>query len=44
MKRVLKIAGLVIVLLLIVAVATIGSAFIGRQAITDGFRLTEFES
>src|ERR1700693_1580071 len=39
MKRILKIVGLVILLLLIVAVGTIASAFIGRQAITDGFEI-----
>src|ERR1700693_2680365 len=39
MKRLLKIVGLGIVLLLIVAVGAIGSAFIGRQAITDGYEI-----
>jgi|SRR5579862_1237685 len=39
MKRVLKIAGLVIVLLVLAAVATVASAFIGRQPITDGFEI-----
>ena len=39
MKRFFKIFGLVILVLLIVAVATIASAFIGRQAITDGFEI-----
>ena len=36
MKRILKIAALVIGLLVIVAVVTIASAFVGRQSITDG--------
>jgi glyoxylase-like metal-dependent hydrolase (beta-lactamase superfamily II) len=39
MKRILKIAGLVIGLLVIVAVVTIASAFVGRQSITDGFEI-----
>jgi hydroxyacylglutathione hydrolase len=39
MKRILKIVGLVIVLLLILAIGTIASAFIGRQPITDGFQI-----
>ena len=39
MKRFLKILGLVILVLLIVAIGAIGSAFIGRQAITDGFEI-----
>jgi glyoxylase-like metal-dependent hydrolase (beta-lactamase superfamily II) len=39
MKRFLKIFGLVILVLLIVAVGAIGSAFVGRQAITDGFEI-----
>ena len=39
MKRVLKIVGLVLVLLLIVAVGTIASAFVGRAPITDGFEI-----
>ena len=37
MKRILKIVGLVIGLLVIVAVGAIASAFVGRQSITDGF-------
>ena len=43
MKRILKIVGLVIVLLLIVAVATIASAFVGRQSITDGFVINDIQ-
>jgi hydroxyacylglutathione hydrolase len=39
MKRILKILGLVIVLLLIVAVGTIASAFVGRASITDGVEI-----
>lgn len=39
MKRILKIAALVIGLLVILAVATIASAFVGRQSITDGFEI-----
>jgi hydroxyacylglutathione hydrolase len=39
MKRILKIAALVIGLLVIVAVGTIASAFVGRQSITDGFEI-----
>ena len=39
MIRVLKIAGIVIVLLLIVAVGTVAYAFIARQSITDGFEI-----
>src|ERR1700730_17481481 len=39
MKRTLKIVGLVVCLLLIVAVGTIASAFMGRQSITDGFEI-----
>jgi glyoxylase-like metal-dependent hydrolase (beta-lactamase superfamily II) len=39
MKRIFKIAGLVIGLLVIIAVATIASAFVGRQSITDGFEI-----
>src|SRR4029077_7985785 len=39
MKRILKIAALVISLLVILAVATIASAFVGRQSITDGFEI-----
>jgi glyoxylase-like metal-dependent hydrolase (beta-lactamase superfamily II) len=36
MKRALKIAGILILLLLVTAAVLIGSAFIGRQAIADG--------
>jgi glyoxylase-like metal-dependent hydrolase (beta-lactamase superfamily II) len=36
MKRVLKVAGILILLLLVTAVVLIGSAFAGRQAIADG--------
>src|SRR5579862_7015281 len=39
MKRILKIVGLVIGLLAIAAVATIASAFVGRQSITDGIEI-----
>ena len=39
MRRILKIVGLVVGLLLIVAVGTIASAFMGRQSITDGFEI-----
>ncbi len=39
MKRILKIVGLVIGLLVIFAVVTIASAFVGRQSITDGFEI-----
>jgi len=39
MKRILKIVGLVIGLLAIAAVATVASAFVGRQSITDGFEI-----
>jgi hypothetical protein len=39
MKRILKIAALVIGLLVIVAVGTIASAFVGRQSIRDGFEI-----
>jgi glyoxylase-like metal-dependent hydrolase (beta-lactamase superfamily II) len=39
MKRILKIAALVIGFLVIVAVGTIASAFVGRQSITDGFEI-----
>jgi glyoxylase-like metal-dependent hydrolase (beta-lactamase superfamily II) len=39
MKRILKIAGLVIAVLVIVAVAAVASAFMGRQSITDGFEI-----
>jgi glyoxylase-like metal-dependent hydrolase (beta-lactamase superfamily II) len=36
MKRILKIVGVAIVLLVVTAAVLIGSAFMGRQAITDG--------
>ncbi len=39
MKRVLKVVGLVIILLVLAAVGTVASAFIGRQPITDGFEI-----
>jgi glyoxylase-like metal-dependent hydrolase (beta-lactamase superfamily II) len=39
MKRIRKIAALVIGLLVIIAVVTIASAFVGRQSITDGFEI-----
>jgi glyoxylase-like metal-dependent hydrolase (beta-lactamase superfamily II) len=39
MKRILKIVGLIIGLLVILAVGTVGSAFVGRQSITDGFEI-----
>ncbi len=39
MKRILKIVGFVIGLLVIAAVGTIASAFVGRQSITDGFEI-----
>jgi glyoxylase-like metal-dependent hydrolase (beta-lactamase superfamily II) len=39
MKRMLKIAALVIGLFVIIAVVTIASAFVGRQSITDGLEI-----
>jgi hydroxyacylglutathione hydrolase len=39
MKRILKIVAFVIVLLVLVAVGTVASAFVGRQPITDGFEI-----
>lgn len=39
MKRILTIAGLLILLLLVTAVVVVGSAFMGRQPITDGFEI-----
>src|SRR5271155_5700990 len=39
MKRILQIVGVVIGLLLIVAIGTIASSFVGRQPITDGFEI-----
>lgn len=39
MKRTLKILGIVIALLVIVAVGTVASAFVGRQSITDGLEI-----
>jgi len=38
-KRILLFAGLGIVLLVIAGAAIVGSAFMGRQAITDGFEI-----
>ena len=40
MMRILKILGLLILLLLITAAVLIGSAFIGRQSITDGAEIS----
>ena len=39
MKRILTVVGILILLLLLTAAVIIGSAFIGRQAITDGFEI-----
>jgi len=39
MKRILTVIGVLILLLLLTAAVLIGSAFIGRQAITDGFEI-----
>ena len=39
MKRILKIVAFVIVLLVLVAIGTVASAFVGRQPITDGFEI-----
>jgi len=39
MKRILLITGLLILLLMVTAAVVIASAFMGRQAITDGFQI-----
>src|SRR5437870_13164394 len=39
MKRILKIAALVVVVLVVAVVALLAVTFIGRQSITDGFEI-----